>query len=152
MTFKKGIVPWNKGKRGLGMANYGKKHSLEWNKKISLSHKKIGSPWLIGKRCSDETKEKISKSHIGKKKSWSKFPILILENNPWWKGEKVSYSALHAWVRRNKGKADNCINCNIKNLKRYHWANIDHKYRRNLEDYISLCPKCHGSYDKDLLG
>ena len=28
-----------------------------------------------------------------------------------------------------------------------HWANIDHKYRRNLDDWIGLCAKCHRRYD-----
>lgn len=35
-----------------------------------------------------------------------------------------------------------------KNGNRIHWANINHKYRRILKDYIALCAKCHGEYDK----
>jgi hypothetical protein len=64
-----------------------------------------------------------------------------------WTVKNVSYSTLHKWVNRWKLKPDGCENCGkVKN--RMSWANIDHKYRRLLEDYIFLCPKCHGQYDK----
>lgn len=68
------------------------------------------------------------------------------EKHPLWKGNKVSYLALHSWVERKKGKPNHCEICKIKK-DRYSWANIDHKYRRNLEDYISLCYSCHTKYD-----
>ena|SRR3990167_1339998 len=65
-----------------------------------------------------------------------------------WKGNLVSYSALHHWINDWKGKPQFCQNCG-NHKQRLHWANIDHKYRRVLEDYIALCPKCHAEYDKD---
>lgn len=30
-------------------------------------------------------------------------------------------------------------------------ANKDHKYRRNLKDWIRLCSSCHGEYDSKLI-
>ena len=61
---KKGVIPWNKGKKGFQVAwNKGKKGTChiteEGKKKISLIHK--------GKKLSKETKHKISEAHKGEK-------------------------------------------------------------------------------------
>lgn len=69
-------------------------------------------------------------------------------NHPGWKGDKVGYCALHDWVKRKLGKAKICNLCKATNKnRRIEWANIDHKYRRNLNDFISLCTPCHMEYD-----
>lgn len=94
----------------------------------------------IGRIRSEITKQKISKSRRGKN---------IGENNYNWKGDKVGYFALHHWINRVKGKAKICEFCG-KEEGRLHWANINHLYRRCLEEYISLCPKCHKQYDMQL--
>jgi len=87
---------------------------------------------LKGIKRSKATKLLMGISKIGKK-------------NSNWKGDKVSYAGVHAWIRRNKGKLIICIFCgSTKNLE---WANKDHKYRRKKEDYISLCRSCHMKYD-----
>ena len=69
------------------------------------------------------------------------------ELSPNWKGDKAGYCALHDWVRKHKGKAKICSKCNTT-VKKIEWANVDHKYRRNLDDFISLCCDCHSKYDK----
>jgi hypothetical protein len=69
------------------------------------------------------------------------------EKHPQWKGDSVGYFALHSWIQRYKGVANKCEHCKTKAAKLYVWANIDHKYRRNLDDYISLCQSCHIKYD-----
>ena len=69
------------------------------------------------------------------------------ENHPNWKGEKVEYRGLHDWVVLWKGKASLCEVCGSTDRKRYEWANKDHKYRRVLDDYISMCVPCHRLYD-----
>lgn len=67
-----------------------------------------------------------------------------------YKGESVGYYALHAWIKRHKGRACVCRKCgSSKNIQ---WANISHEYKRNLFDYIELCAKCHRSYDTMALG
>lgn len=71
------------------------------------------------------------------------------EKHPGWKGTKVSYGALHVWLKKTKGKAIHCEKCGDKSVRRYNWANVDHKYSRNLEDYISLCVPCHRVLDGD---
>ena len=62
MVFKKGHIPWSKGKKlpqmsGKNNSFYGKHHTKETRRKISLAHK--------GKKLSIETIEKMRKSHLG---------------------------------------------------------------------------------------
>jgi hypothetical protein len=65
-----------------------------------------------------------------------------------WKGEKAGYSAAHMWVKMNKTKPDHCHHCGKKgNGYQIHWSNIDHQYKRNLDDYVALCASCHKKYD-----
>jgi hypothetical protein len=64
-----------------------------------------------------------------------------------WKGDKIGYYGLHKWVNRWKGKSNLCEVCGTTKAKKYEWANIDHKYRRVLEDYIRMCTSCHRKYD-----
>ena len=68
------------------------------------------------------------------------------ENNKHWKGELVGYRTLHNWVTRNLGKPEVCEHC-LGTGKRLNWANIDHQYKRNLDDWIRLCVPCHKEYD-----
>jgi len=70
-------------------------------------------------------------------------------NDPKWKGEEVGYRQLHAWVTKHKGRPTTCEFCSRKNLygRSIHWANVDGKYQRNLDDYIRLCVKCHSCHD-----
>ena len=65
---------------------------------------------------------------------------------PNFKGENVGYDALHDWVNRHKGKATCCVFCGVGG--RIEWANKSHQYHRDLDDWISLCVKCHRNYDK----
>lgn len=70
------------------------------------------------------------------------------EKNGKWMGEKAKYGSKHTWISRKKGKPKQCEQCKIISNK-CQWANKDHKYKRIIEDYISLCPKCHRKYDFD---
>ncbi len=110
--------------------------SKEHRKKISLA--------LTGRKLSEETKKKMSISH--QKNNYYQKGIKG-EKNYRWKGDNACYRAKHSLVQRTKGKAIKCSECG-EDKKRIHWANIDHKYSRNLEDYIALCAKCHVEYDK----
>jgi len=66
------------------------------------------------------------------------------KKHPKWKGEDAGYAPIHSWVKAHKGKPQICIDCG-KPAK--HWSNIDHKYRRNLDDYVERCVRCHRNYD-----
>jgi hypothetical protein len=87
---------------------------------------------------SEEYRKNIGKAHEGEKSCR-------------WKGDKVGYTAVHDWVKKWRGKPEKCEGCGKDGLigSKIHWANIDHQYRRVLEDYIRLCSKCHKLYDKE---
>ena len=88
---------------------------------------------------SDEAKKKISQSLLGKTGS--------LARN--WKGKKAGYVAIHLWVKKTKTKIGKCSNprCRHKNPKRFEWASISRKWRRDVNDYVELCPSCHRIFD-----
>lgn len=94
-----------------------------------------------GTRHTIESKIKNSFAHKGKR---------VGEQNNKWKGDKVGYGGLHDWIRLHYGKASKCENkkCTYKNPKRYHWANLSGKYKRDRNDWMQLCPSCHIKMDK----
>lgn len=124
--FKKGMTPWNKGKNWV--------MPEPWNK-----HKKG--------------------IHLSKKSEFKKGDNSG-EKNCNWKGDNVGISGLHIWVLKQKGNPEKCEHCGKigeyyeyircgKTIKRWtiDWANIDHSYKRNIDDFIGLCTKCHRKYD-----
>jgi len=64
-----------------------------------------------------------------------------------WKGNNAKPRAVHRWIERWKGKPNECEMCGKTEGKRFEWANIDHKYRRVLDDFIRMCTSCHRNYD-----
>lgn len=101
------------------------------------THRTNISNSLKGKHCSPRTEFK-----KGMKQKYGK-------ENPAWKGENITYSGIHAWIKRCKGQPTICEKCGKTGLKgkKAHWANIDHKYSRVLDDYIRMCVSCHQLYD-----
>ena len=57
------------------------------------------------------------------------------------KGVKVGFYSLHEWVRRNNVKHKKCQKCSEE--RKLDWANISGEYKRDLNDYVALCRKCH---------
>lgn len=77
-----------------------------------------------------------------------KLERLANENNPAWKGDTVSYSGIHRWIKRHFGKPSRCEHCSGKNnSKRYEWANISGEYQRDRSDWFELCATCHKHFD-----
>lgn len=100
------------------LTSLGRKHSPEAKEKIRLAS--------IGRKFSDVTRKRISTAKMK---------------------ENAGYGSIHDWVRRWKGTPNLCENCGATD--RYmNWANIDHQYKRVLEDYIRLCVPCHREFDK----
>ena len=94
--------------------------------------------------------------YIRKKPIWNKgkkYPQITGNKNHMWKGSKVGYHSLHDWVIRNLGIPKECSDCGAGTTfdtigrRKIHWANKSHKYKRLLNDWISLCIKCHRKYD-----
>lgn len=56
------------------------------------------------------------------------------------------YDALHEWVHRHKGKPAKCERCSSE--KNVVWANKSWEYKRDLDDWLQLCCKCHNAYDR----
>lgn len=124
-NFPKGHIPWNKGKK----QPYSDK-TIQ-----AMSEAKLRNPvkyWLGKKRP--------TKFWLGKKRE-----NIRDENNYAWKGDKVTYSPLHSWIRRKLGKPVKCEHCGA--LKNLHWASISHKAKRDLKDFFALCSSCHKIYD-----
>lgn len=79
------------------------------------------------------------------------FPKLQGAGNGMWKGDRAGYMAIHLWLRRQRGDPKKCEKCPLNDPERkYEWANIDHKYKRVVEDWLRLCTSCHRKYDATL--
>lgn len=105
---------------------------------------------LVGIPRSKKTRIKISKSLKGRvsPNKGKEFPQMIGKNNPNWKGGIAYVRNLHHWVKRKKGRAQICIDCGDDSEKRViQWSNVDHKYRKNLNDFVGRCVSCHKFYD-----
>lgn len=78
---------------------------------------------------------------------WNKGLIGVMPLPVNHKGDAVGYHALHDWVERHLGKPTKCEHCG-KEDGRFEWANKSHQYKRELDDWIRLCKKCHIAYDR----
>ena len=157
MTAKPKRIPWNKGLKGKQVA---------WNKGIpsgykgiprteetrkAISEAKKGKPnGLLGRTRTLQERINIS---IGKKGKPSplkgikrnKDTLLKFKygkDNVNWKGDEVGYAALHDWVTRKLGTPNVCNNCSEVH-NRCHWHNVSKRYKRDLTDWVRLCPRCH---------
>lgn len=118
---------------------------------------------MKGRRMTEETKKKISIGNTGIKRPNSKPPHFFGEKSSHWKGDNIGYSGLHQWIRLTFGKATKCEYKNCKyprqnkakvwvfKPKRFEWANINGKYKRDREDWVQLCPSCHRKFDIGLI-
>lgn len=118
--------------KGIKPNNMFEKGRVPWNKEVQGIHLSPETEFKPGHKNSKIWKETMIKRMTGK-------------NNPKWKGNDVGYLGLHAWINRQLGKPKVCEHCGA--AKNLHWANVDHTYRRNLDDWISLCVSCHKKYD-----
>lgn len=163
-------MPWPKGKhhseeqkRKISKAMKPRKFSEEHRRKISeaLKGRILTEKWKIkistankGKHRSEESREKMSKAMMGRKHSEETKRKMCLSTkgkigskNPQWKGDKACYVSKHRWITKHFGKARRCEFNPNHVASRYHWANISGKYTRDLNDYASMCPRCHRLFD-----
>lgn len=130
-------------KKGKPSNRKGIPHTLESRRKMSLA--KIGKKRLP---LSEKHKKKISDSLKGENHPYFGKED---ENTANWKGDDVGYDGLHVWVAKHLGKPMECEYCGANGLsgKQIHWANKDHRYQRNLNDWLRLCALCHRKYDEE---
>ncbi len=99
-----------------------------WNKGLN-----VGFSGMTGKKHKQESKDKISG-----------------EKNFNWKGDKAGHHSFHTWVRTRLGTPKKCEHCGTTDAKFFDWANKSGEYKRDLNDWIRLCRKCHRQYDEQL--
>ena len=65
------------------------------------------------------------------------------------KEDKIKYINLHRWIRNNYGNAIKCEFCDGLKAKRFEWAlKKGCEYKKNINNFIQLCPSCHRKYDE----
>ena len=117
----KGRPAWNKGiKRWWKSPTEFKKGHINWLKGTNGIHQSLKTEFKKGQNIGEENNE--------------------------WKGKNVGYFALHSWIKRKLGKAKKCINCGKTN--KVQWANKSFEYKRDINDWLSLCYWCHRKYDR----
>lgn len=152
--FKKGIVPWSKSQKGIHLSPRSefKKGMTPWNKGLTIKDKRVAQ-YVSKGAIARKGKHFSARTEFEKgQKPWNKdikYLQITDSLHPMWKGNDVSYGALHSWIARKLGKPTNCENCDKINLngRKIHWANKNGKYKRNLSDWIRLCVSCHKKYD-----
>jgi hypothetical protein len=133
--------------------NKGIRFNKGWRENLSKAskgrHKSLKTEFKQGFKWPDEIKEKM-KGRVPWNKNKELYHLSGV-NSVSWKGDFVCYDHLHRWIRKIKGHPTKCLHCGITNKdiaqKLLHWANIDHKYKRDPNDFISLCSSCHKKYD-----
>ena len=102
-----------------------------------------------GKYCSQHcsSKSRDSISNLGKLAVKGRTPPLTaFKSRKWTFGGTVSeYKYLHYWINKEMGKPKSCVKCNSKIY--VEWANKSHEYKKDSEDWIALCKKCHFHFD-----
>lgn len=97
-------------------------------------------PWNKGKKYTPDQIKKMNLTGL-------KYGHEKGTQHRYWKGDFASYSALHYWLYRQVGKAKYCAKNKNHKSTRYHWANISGQYKRDISDFMPLCPSCHFKYD-----
>lgn len=103
------------------------------------THKKLQV--CCSKKCATTLRHKDPNDNVGFKSQGR------LDKNPAWKGNAVSYRALHSWVVRNWGKPMKCENCGTTTAKMYDWSNKTGTVSRDRSNWQRFCRSCHQYYD-----
>lgn len=87
---------------------------------------------------SEETKNKIRLTHLGKKKPLTSLAMIGRKNHQW--KEIVHITSLHQWVRSHLPKPELCQICSIRPA--LDLANIG-VYDREFHNWKYMCRRCH---------
>ena len=122
MAFKKGYIPWNKGKKGI---------SKEYSKHLSEAHQG-GTTSKKGKHY-PHLQEENHPQWKGDNVSYRRLHMWVVKK----KGQP--------------DVCEKCGKAGLKG-RQIHWANKSGKYKRDLNDWIRLCQSCHKYFDSSLKG
>lgn len=77
------------------------------------------------------------------------FNIVSGERHPNWKGDQVSYEALHQRITKARGRASLCANraSAVCTSESYEWAHVHGTDPYDVQNYVQLCASCHRKYD-----
>lgn len=122
----------------ISAAKRGRPLSAETRRRVAAANaRRRGQP------LSETTRRRMSESRRGR---------FLGEEHHNWRGDAVSYTTLHAWVRRRKPKTGACSECRAEvgtgRRSGTEWANVSGRYRRDLDDFIELCIPCHRDRDR----
>ena len=101
----------------------------------------------LGKKLSPEHKTAIGQAQKGKRLTAEHIDKLSGANNYNWTGDAVGYQGVHRWINIVAGQPSHCVHCKTTEDRKYQWANVSGKYRRDINDFIRLCVPCHKRYD-----
>lgn len=90
---------------------------------------------LTGRKLSGEHRRNIRQGMVGKIKTGSE--------SAHWLEAGLTYSGVHAWVRRTLGTPSTCENCSVTSGITFDWANLSGEYLRDESDWARLCRRCH---------
>lgn len=68
------------------------------------------------------------------------------EQNVRWKGDDAGRSAIHKWLNKHWPLTGTCEECGATDC-RTEYANDDHTWQRDRDDYRELCSRCHRYHD-----
>ena len=74
--------------------------------------------------------------------------ILRGQNHHGWRGDAVSYRALHTYLSSHYPKTGVCEECGGSGSRTEYALIKGREYTRNREDYRELCKRCHNVYDE----
>lgn len=112
--------------------------------KFSVGH---DGYWLGKTRVlSEATRSAMSAARVGRP---TNIPKKYEGDHHGWKGDSVSYSGIHKYIKSKLGSPMICSECEFtsENPYKIHWANISGEYKRDLDDWARLCASCHKKHD-----
>jgi len=89
-----------------------------------------------------------NEKHNKQFKKLRKYQLSDETHHPRWKGDLVGYYGVHDWITKHYGQPKRCMVCGMSDeKKKYHWANLSYKYKRDIGDWKRMCVSCHSKYD-----
>ena len=76
-----------------------------------------------------------------------------MENSAKQAKPRVGYKWIHRIINKKLGKAYRCDMPKCSGKSGYfEWANLDHKHKLNIKDWMMMCRSCHRAYDYGKFG